>query len=262
METILVIKIGGNVIDDEEALSGFLIDFSKIKEQKILVHGGGKIATELSKKLNIEPVIIDGRRITDQAALDIVTMVYGGLINRKIVAQLQSLHCNAIGLTGADANLISAHKRIHPQIDFGFVGDIDKINGELLLDLLDKNISPVIAPLTHDKNGNILNTNADTIAAEIAIELSKTKKIIFIYCFEKAGLLADIENEETVINAVKLEEIEQLKEKQIITGGMVPKVENITNALKKGVEKVILCNAKNVSSILAGNTNFGTIFTT
>ena len=163
MEPIFVIKIGGNIIDDKKSLTDFLIDFTKIETGKILVHGGGKTATQLSKKLNIEPDIIDGRRITDYATLDIMTMVYGGLINKKMVAQLQSLHCNAIGLTGADANLIQAHKRIHPTIDFGYVGDIDKINTALLFDLLKNNIIPVIAPLTHDNHGNLLNTNANDV---------------------------------------------------------------------------------------------------
>lgn len=261
MEEIIVIKIGGNIIDDKNALSEFLHDFSLIKQAKILIHGGGKLATELSKQLNIETKQIDGRRITDEKTLDIVTMVYGGLINKKIVASLQANNCNALGLTGADANLIVAHKRKNSIIDYGFVGDIDQVNPEIIFNLLCKNITPIIAPLTHDKKGNLLNTNADSIASNIAIELSKSHKITFVYCFEKNGLLNNINNEDSVIQNIKLHEIEQLKEKQIVTDGMLPKIDNISHAIKNGVEKVILCNAKNVVSIINENATFGTTFT-
>lgn len=261
MEEIIVIKIGGNVIDDEHALSIFLNDFSTIQKPKILIHGGGKLATALSQQLNIETKQIDGRRITDEKTLDVVIMVYAGLINKKIVSKLQAYNCNALGLTGADANLIEAHKRNHPTIDYGFVGDIDKINTEIITDLLAKNITPIIAPITHDKKGNLLNTNADTIAASIAIELSKNRKVTFFYCFEKNGLLNNLEDEHSIIEHITIDKIEQLKEKQIITGGMTPKIDNIANALKSGVEKVILCNAKNVVSIINENATFGTTFT-
>jgi acetylglutamate kinase len=241
LKELIVIKIGGNIIDDEKELNRFLLDFSKIKKDKILVHGGGKSATELSRQLNIETKQIDGRRITDKKTLDVVTMVYAGLINKNIVAKLQANHCNALGLTGADANFIIANKRKHATIDFGFVGDIEKINPEILFDLLLKNITPVIAPLTHDGNGNLLNTNADTIASEIAIESSKSRKLTFIYCFEKNGLLNNPEDNNSVIHSVKLHEIEQLKEKQIITGGMVPKIDNIINALNNGKSYTLQC---------------------
>ena len=261
MESIIVIKIGGNIIDDEKALADFLSDFASIQQPKILIHGGGKLATQLSKDLNIEPKLINGRRITDEKTIDIVTMVYAGLINKKIVAKLQSQHCNAIGLTGADANIIEAHKRIHSTVDYGFVGDIDKVNSDFIFDLFTKNYTPVFAPITHDKNGNLLNTNADTIASEIAIELSKSRKLTFIYCFEKNGLLNNPEDNNSVIHFVKLHEIKQLKEKQIITGGMLPKIDNIINALNNGVEKVILCNANTLSSVLNENVIFGTTFT-
>ncbi|MBK9327901.1 MAG: acetylglutamate kinase [Sphingobacteriales bacterium] len=261
MENIVAVKIGGNVIDDENALTDFLSVFSKIPHQKILIHGGGKTATTISEQLNIPTRMIDGRRVTDQAALEVVTMVYGGLINKKIVAGLQANGCNAIGLTGADANIIEAHKRIHPTIDYGFVGDIDKVNPALLTELMERNFVPVIAPLTHDKKGNILNTNADTMAAQLAIALSKSQKLTFVYCFEKCGLLKNIDDPDSVISHVNLSEIQQLKEKQIITGGMIPKMENIVNALQNGVEKVILCHAKEVGSIMKVNSIFGTTFT-
>ena len=245
MQEIIIIKIGGNSIDDIHALSNFLEDFSNITLPKILIHGGGKMATELAQKLNIETKQIDGRRITDEATLDVVTMVYAGLINKKIVAQLQKNKCNALGLTGADANSILAHKR----------------NNEFIQSILEKNITPVFAPITHDKNGILLNTNADTIASEMAIAFSKTHKVTFVYCFDKKGLLLDINNNESVIQHIKTSEIEQLKQKQIITQGMLPKIDNIIHALKNGVEKVILCNVQDVLSILNGNSIFGTTFT-
>lgn len=261
MESIVVIKIGGNIIDDEKALADFLSDFAAIQQPKLLIHGGGKLATQLSKDLNIEPKLIDGRRITDEKTIDIVTMVYAGLINKKIVAILQSNNCNAIGLTGADANIIEAHKRIHATIDYGFVGDIDKVNCDFIFDLFTKNYTPIIAPITHDKKGNLLNTNADTIASQIAIALSKDKKLNFFYCFEKKGLLKDINNNDSIINEIILSEIEQLKEKQIITDGMLPKIYNIMHAIENGVEKVILCHAQDVLSIVNENAKFGTTFT-
>ena len=261
METIVVIKIGGNIIDDDNSLADFLADFSRIHQPKILIHGGGKIATQLSKDLNIEPKLIDGRRITDEKTIDIVTMVYAGLINKKIVAQLQSNNCNAVGLTGADANLIEAHKRVHPTIDYGFVGDIDKVNTDFIFNLFVNNYTPVIAPLTHDKKGNLLNTNADTMASAIAVELSKVKKVSFFYCFEKKGLLKDINNTDSIIPELTIYETKQLKEKQIITDGMLPKINNIIHALENGVEKVILCHAKDVLSIVNENAKFGTAFT-
>lgn len=261
METIVVVKIGGNIIDDKKALADFLLNFSKINSLKILIHGGGKIASEISKQLNIEPKLIDGRRITDEKTLDVVSMVYAGLINKKIVAQLQALNCNAIGFTGADANSILAHKRIHTKMDYGFVGDIDMVNTEFIVDLLSKKYIPVIAPITHDKNGNLLNTNADSVASEISIALSKDKKVHFFYCFEKRGLLKDINNNDSVMETVSLEEIQQLKEKQIITDGMLPKMDTIAHALKNGVEKVILCHADDILSNVNENAKFGTTFT-
>ncbi len=260
MESIVVIKIGGNIIDDEKALADFLFDFAAIPSPKILIHGGGKLATQLSMDLNIEPKLVEGRRITDEKTIDIVTMVYAGLINKKIVAKLQANNCNAIGLTGADANIIEAHKRIHTTIDYGFVGDIDNVKTDFIFDLFAKNYTPVIAPITHDKKGNLLNTNADTMAAELAIELSKAKKVYFYYCFEKKGLLKDINNDRSLISLLKLSEIEQLKEKQIITDGMLPKIDNIIHALENGVEKVILCHAQDVLSIVNENATFGTTF--
>lgn len=261
METIVVVKIGGNIIDDADALKKFLIDFSKIQAPKVLIHGGGKLATQLSKQIGIEATLVDGRRITDEKTLDVVTMVYAGLINKKIVAQLQSMQCNAIGFSGADANCIQSHKRVHPTIDFGFVGDIDVVNADFFAELLDKNYTPIIAPITHDGNGQLLNTNADTMAAAMSIALSKKYKVAFYFCFEKDGLLKDVEKADSVIQHVSVPQIETLKTDKIITDGMIPKVDNIANALQKGVHKVILCHAKDVLKNVNENANFGTTFT-
>src|ERR1700759_2226662 len=212
MDKLFVIKVGGNIIDDEEKLSSFLQSFSSIKSSKILVHEGGKIATEIGNKLNIESKYISGRRITDDDTIDLVTMVYGGLINKKIVAQLQSLNCNAIGLTGADANIIPAKKRIVKDVDFGWVGDIEssQLSAHSFQFLLDNGFTPILAPLTHDEQGHILNTNADTIASSIAVALSTYYDVRLIYCFEKKGVLENVEDENSVITKINKEKYKQL----------------------------------------------------
>lgn len=258
---LTLVKIGGNVIDQPALLEKFIRDFSRIVGHKVLVHGGGKIASELSRQMGIEPVMVNGRRVTDIDTLRIVTMVYGGLINKNLVTLLQAQGCNAAGLTGADGNTIQAHKRVHPEINFGFVGDIDAVNTLLLNSLIQAGIAPVMAPLTHDLHGHILNTNADTIAAELAVALSEAYEVRFFYCFEKKGLLLDIEDDDSVIKNVYLEEIDELKSKGIIAAGMIPKVDNISDAISRGVEKVILCHAEDITTIIGGNSHFGTIFT-
>ncbi|HNF49680.1 MAG TPA: acetylglutamate kinase [Chitinophagales bacterium] len=260
MKELVILKIGGNVIDDMDKCNLFLENFAQIKQAKILIHGGGKVATSLLTKLGIETKMIDGRRITDRQTVDIVTMVYAGLINKKIVAKLQAENCNAIGLSGADANAVLAHKRVHPTIDYGFVGDIDSVNIELLNQFLQQSLTPVLAPITHDKQGNLLNTNADTMAAALAIAMAKYYKVTLIYAFEKNGLLKDVEDENSVIKLVNVKEVQQLKEKQIISGGMIPKVDNIVYVLLHDVEKVILCKAENIADVLNGNPIFGTTF--
>jgi acetylglutamate kinase len=260
MKEILVIKIGGNIIDDEAALTSFLEQFSKINQPKILIHGGGKLATQLSSKLNIETKMIDGRRITDAATIKVVTMVYAGFINKNIVAKLQSLHCDAIGLSGADAKLIQAHKRQHPTIDFGFVGDIDQINTAFLLHLLENNYTPIIAPICADNDGNLLNTNADTIASSIAVALSKFKTTNLFYCFEKKGLLLDINDKHSCVQEIEINEIQNLIDKKIIVDGMIPKVHNIENAIILGVHHVTLCHAEDLMNIIDKNSIFGTTF--
>lgn len=259
MNSILtIIKVGGNIIDDETKLSSFLSAFASIKEAKILVHGGGKLATQLAAQLGVKQQLIEGRRITDAETLKIVTMVYAGLINKNIVAQLQSYNCNAIGLCGADGNLIQSHKRL-PQsplgdrkLDYGFVGDIDAVNTTLLKNLLVQNISVILASLTHDKQGQLLNTNADTIAQEIAKAMSTAYDVTLIYCFEKNGVLQNADDESTVMKQINVEIYRELRQQKIIFAGMIPKLDNAFIALDSGVKKVIVGKADNLSQLIKG----------
>ncbi|WP_282113221.1 acetylglutamate kinase [Maribacter stanieri] len=239
-EKLSVVKIGGNVIEDEKALDNFLSAFSQLEGLKILVHGGGKLATQLATKLGIESKMIDGRRITDAETVDIITMVYGGLANKKIVAQLQSKNINAIGLSGADGNSIQAHKRPVKQIDYGFVGDIDGVNSELLKNLLSINLTPIFCALSHDGAGQLLNTNADTIASEIAIGMASVFETTLYYCFEKKGVLLDITDENSVVKNIDTSKYKELLSKGVIADGMLPKLHNCFHALDNNVEKVCL----------------------
>lgn len=252
MDKLYIIKIGGNIIDDDEKLSSFLQSFSSITAPKILVHGGGKLATKLAQQLGTEQQIIEGRRVTDLETLKIVTMVYAGYINKNIVAQLQAQSCAAIGLCGADDNLIQSHKRVHPSIDYGFVGDIDCINTLLLQNLLSQNISVVIAPITHDKKGQLLNTNADTIAQEIAQAMSAFYNVHLIYSFEKAGVLLNADDDTTVIHSINPSYYKQLKENKIIYAGMIPKLDNAFAALQKGVHRVVIGKAEQLEQLVEG----------
>jgi acetylglutamate kinase len=252
VDTVIVIKIGGNIIDDETKLSSFLKLFAGVKEKKILVHGGGKLATKLATDLGVEQQMVDGRRITDAETLKIVTMVYAGYINKNIVAQLQANGCNAIGLSGADGNLITAHKRKHATIDYGFVGDVDHVNASLLQNLLDHNMTIVAAPITQDGNGQLLNTNADTIAQEIAKALGKLYEVKLIYSFEKTGVLLNVENEDSVIPVINPAYYEELKEKKLIFAGMLPKLDNAFSALQNGVKQVIIGKAEQLDQLITG----------
>lgn len=252
MAKLYVIKIGGNIIDDEVKLSSFLKDFASIDEKKILVHGGGKLATRLAEKLGVTQQVIDGRRITDAETLKIVTMVYAGFINKNIVAALQANHCNAIGLCGADGDTILAHKRQHPVMDYGFVGDVDAINVDLIDCLLSKNIAVVFAPITHDQQGQLLNTNADTIAQELAKGMSELYDVQLIYSFEKSGVLLDADDDATVISELSPTYYQQLKAKNKIFAGMIPKLDNAFSALKSGVGKVIIGKAENLHDLVKG----------
>lgn len=254
MEKLFIIKIGGNVIDNDADLSSFLQSFATIQGQKILVHGGGKLATELAERLNIPQQIIDGRRITDAETLKVVTMVYAGYINKTIIAKLQSYNCSSIGLSGVDGNIILSHKRIHPAFDYGFVGDIDVVNTSLLKACLDTNFSIVIAPITADQEGQLLNTNADTIAREIAKALTSLYEVNLVYCFEKKGVLMDANDETTVIPIINPEQYQQLRSEQKIFAGMIPKLDNAFAALSSGVKKVIIGKAEDLDQLINGAT--------
>ena len=249
---LYIVKIGGNIIDDEQSLTGFLKKFSDVQGGKILVHGGGKLATRLAEKLGIEQKMIDGRRITDAETLRIVTMVYAGYINKNIVAQLQANTCNAIGLCGADADAILAHKRRHAVLDYGYVGDVDAVNTDLLHTLISKNISPVFAPITHDQQGQLLNTNADTIAQELARALSELYDVTLVYSFEKEGVLLDAGDDSTVIPRLNQTLYHDLKAQQKIFAGMIPKLDNAFAALRSGVTKVIIGKAEKLPQLLNG----------
>ncbi len=250
--SLFIIKIGGNVLDAPEVCTRFLQSFAQLTGRKMLVHGGGKIATQMATRLAIETQMVDGRRITDKAMLDVVTMVYGGLVNKNLVAQLQSMACNAIGLTGADAGIIRSVKRPVRTIDFGFVGDVQEVNAEVLNTFLQAGIVPVIAPLTYSREGLLLNTNADTIASATATGLSGTQPVSLIYCFEKRGVLSDPDNDESVIAALNPEAYRDYKDQGVINKGMIPKLDNAFDALRQGVEKVIICHANELQQAVKG----------
>ena len=252
MEKLYVIKIGGNIVDNPALLTNFLTAFSTIEGQAILVHGGGKLATSLAAKLGVEQTMVEGRRITDGETLKIVTMVYAGYINKNIIAQLQAMHVNAIGLSGVDGNLIKAHKRIDANIDFGFVGDIDEVNTGFIHQQLLNNTRLVIAPITHDGAGQLLNTNADTIAQTVATAMSDTYKVHLVYGFEKEGVLRDVTNEGSVISSINNLTYSQLKKENVIFEGMIPKIENAFLALNGGVQSVIIGKAEKLNELIHG----------
>lgn len=245
---INVVKIGGGVIEKPEQLSAFLQSFAQLEGPKILVHGGGRLATEFAKKMGVETKMVEGRRITDADMLEIVTMVYGGLANKKIVAQLQAVGVDAVGLSGADGNLIKSHKRTGTAIDFGFVGDIDEVNDEFITTLINAHKVPVIAPLTHDKKGQLLNTNADTIAASVAKALAKSHEVRLILGFELIGVLSNPKDTSSVIHRIDTDTFQKLKEDKIITDGMIPKMTNAFDAISAGVKEVKICHALRVGN--------------
>lgn len=253
MHNLHVIKIGGNIIDNPVLLDQFLDDFAQTPFPKILVHGGGKLATKMASQLEIPTQMVEGRRITDATMLDVVTMVYGGLINKKIVAGLQKRGCNALGLTGADAQTITAVKRPVKTIDYGFVGDIIEVNVDTIYQFLHLGITPIFAPLTADKEGNMLNTNADTQASAIATALSKKVQTSLYYSFEKAGVLYDAQDDNSVIEQINPTLYASLKEKKVITDGMIPKLDNAFEAIQKGVKHVWIGQASSLLSFMNGH---------
>jgi len=252
MEKLYVIKIGGNIVDNPALLTNFLTAFSTIEGQAILVHGGGKLATSLAAKLGVEQTMVEGRRITDGETLKIVTMVYAGYINKNIIAQLQAMHVNAIGLSGVDGNLIKAHKRINANIDFGFVGDIDEVNTGFIHQQLLNNTRLVIAPITHDGAGQLLNTNADTIAQTIATAMSDLYQVHLVYGFEKEGVLRDVTNEGSIISSINNLTYSQFKKENVIFEGMIPKIDNAFLALHGGVQSVIIGKAEKLIELMNG----------
>ncbi len=240
MKTLKVIKIGGNIIDDAIALENFLVEFSEIEGPKILVHGGGKLATKLAEQMHVEVQMIEGRRITNAETLDIITMVYAGKINKNIVAALQKNSCNSVGFTGADGNTIIAEKRPVEEIDYGFAGDVISVNLRVLETLLNNHITPVFCAITHDEKGQLLNTNADTIASELAIAFAKKYQSQLYYCFEKKGVLLDVHNDDSVVENINKETYQEFLKKNVIAGGMLPKLTNCFHAIDQKVHKVCI----------------------
>ena len=241
MEKVTIVKVGGAIVEDSEQLAQLLKDFAAIPGKKVLVHGGGRRATKVAAALGIESKMVNGRRITDADMLEVVTMVYGGLVNKNLVAKLQANGVNALGLTGADMDVIHSHKRpLKDGIDFGFVGDVERANGKMLQTLINEGITPVMAPLTHDGKGNILNTNADTIASETAKALAPYYDVTLIYCFEKKGVLSNPEDDDSVIPVITHADFERYKADGTVAGGMIPKLENALAAIDAGVKEVII----------------------
>lgn len=264
MEKLTVVKVGGGIVEAEESLKNLLTKFANIQGCKLLVHGGGRSATKMAERLGIEQTMIGGRRVTDSETLQVVTMVYGGLVNKHIVASLQAIGVNALGLTGADMNVIQSHKRplknvkmedgTTQQVDYGYVGDVDKVNADLLANLIAQGVVPVLSPLTHDGKGTMLNTNADTIASEAAKALSKYFEVKLMFCFEKNGVLLDAEDDNSVIPSITKSQFPELVEKGIVNGGMLPKLENSFAAIDAGVSTVVITKADNIDNQEAGTT--------
>ena len=243
MQPITVVKIGGNVIDNEAALERFLKRFASIEGPKMLIHGGGKLATRMATELKLEVKMIDGRRVTDRPTLDVVTMVYAGLVNKQIVAKLQAAGCNAIGLSGADGNIVRAHRRAAKPIDYGFVGDIDEVDSTMLRSLLEAGLTPVFSAIMHDGEGTLLNCNADSVTQAVALGASRIAPTDLVFCFEKKGVLRDAEDESSVIERITPESYATLKAEGIVSGGMIPKIENALRAVEEGVRTVRIKHA-------------------
>ena len=243
MDKLIIVKVGGKIVEEPASLKQLLVDFSRIEGHKVLVHGGGRSATALATRLGIESTMVNGRRVTDEETLKVVTMVYGGLVNKQIVAGLQALGQNALGLTGADLNYMRSEKRPVKEVDYGYVGDVKEVNAVILADLIALDVIPVLAPLTHDKSGNLLNTNADTIAGEAAKALADYFDVTLMFCFEKKGVLRDENDDESVIPELTPALFEKYVQSGVIQGGMIPKLENAFEALNAGVKKVVITRA-------------------
>ena len=252
MQNLTIIKVGGKIVEEPDTLAALITDFAAIPGLKLLVHGGGRSATRLASQLGIEQQMVDGRRITDADTLRIVTMVYGGLVNKNIVCSLQAKGINAIGLTGADMDIIRSHRRPAGAIDYGFVGDVDRVDAKAIARLLDAGLVPVIAPRSHDGKGSMLNTNADTIASEVAQALAPLFNTTLTFCFEKAGVLADQDDDNSVIKKINRATYQQLRDQNIIAGGMIPKLDNAFKALDSGVKEVVITRADAIANADCG----------
>lgn len=252
MEVLKVIKIGGNVIDNDLALERFLRDFASLEGRKILVHGGGKLATRMAERLEIKQTMVEGRRVTDKATLDIVTMVYAGLINKRIVAMLQSFGCNAMGMSGADGAIIRANRRSPEPIDFGFVGDIAEVDGKRLQQLTTEGITPVICSIMHDGKGSLLNCNADSVASAVAAGVAREEAAELHFCFDKAGVLRDVNDPTTLISEITAESYPALRAEGVISDGMIPKVENALRSVAEGLQRVVIKHSDELTNPEAG----------
>jgi acetylglutamate kinase len=252
MEKLTIIKVGGKIVEEPATLAQLLDSFTAIAGHKLLVHGGGRSATKLAERLGIEQQMVNGRRVTDAETLRVVTMVYGGLVNKQIVADLQARGVNALGLTGADMNVIRSHRRPVKEVDYGFVGDVDRVDATLLADLISRDVVPVMAPLTHDGKGSMLNTNADTIAGETAKALAAHFDVTLMYCFEKSGVLRDADDDDSVIAQITSAEMPQLVADGVVSGGMLPKLENAFAAIAAGVSRVVITKADAIANPQAG----------
>lgn len=251
-DKLTIVKVGGKIVEAPDTLARLLADFAAIPGKKLLVHGGGRSATQLASRLDVETVMVEGRRVTDDAMLEVVTMVYGGLVNKRIVAGLQASGVNAVGLTGADMDVIRSVKRPVKEVDYGWVGDVSRVDGDALARLIDNNIVPVIAPLTHDGHGNILNTNADTMAGATACALARHYDVTLVFCFEKEGVLLDENDSSTVVDRLDRARYASLKSKGIIVGGMIPKLDNAFTTIDAGVAEVVITKASNLCDLSRG----------
>lgn len=251
-EHLTIIKVGGKIVENSESLNSLLKDFAAVEGKKLLVHGGGRSATQMAARLGVETKMVDGRRITDEAMLEVVTMVYGGLVNKRIVAGLQALGIDAVGLTGADMNIVLSDKRKVSAVDYGWVGDVKRVNAEAVATLIESGCCPVVAPLTHDGCGHLLNTNADTMAGEMAKAMAAHYEVTLMFCFEKPGVLADENDDSSLIPTITPAVLDDLKRRGVVSGGMIPKLDNAIACVSAGVESVVITQADRIADPYAG----------
>lgn len=251
-EHLTIIKVGGKIVENPESLNALLKDFAAVEGKKLLVHGGGRSATQMAARIGVETKMVDGRRITDEAMLEVVTMVYGGLVNKRIVAGLQALGVNAVGLTGADMNIVLSDKRKVSAVDYGWVGDVKRVNAEAVATLIESGCCPVVAPLTHDGCGHMLNTNADTMAGEMAKAMAAHYDVTLMFCFEKPGVLADENDDSSLIPTITPAVLDDLKRRGVVSGGMIPKLDNAIACVSAGVESVVITQADRIADPYAG----------